>query len=437
MNALTSVTGGVKFDDSVAVYVNGTQVYRHADLSANAALTEYTEVNTGATRENAVAALNVPLGLLHNGVNTIAVEVHQHDNGSSDVTFDLRLQANLAGTISDPGTFTLTAATPEGLSASRTITSLGGAAQTSVSGTLTGANIWSGIIHVTGDVTVPSGASLTINPGTHVLVDGTAGAGDTTGKKIIINGTFSAPGTLASPISITAYDPATRWGQLAFSTNQPASLDFCLVSHAAHAATLGHTNKAPIFLVSSTSLTLRDCVVGESPGKAMFTSGATDITMQRTLITHTITGPELQDGTSLLCEDTNIQEILPTFRESNDLVPDDEDCLYIHNAPGRSIIIRRCVFAMCGDDVMDNLAGPITVEDSILRQGWDKGISLLNNDLTISRTQIVDCDKGISFKSSVAATRTVAMDHCTITATDAEHDSTAAPWGYADSAQRR
>ncbi len=130
-------------------------------------------------------------------------------------------------------------------------------------------------------------------------------------------------------------------------------------------------------------MTLRDCVIGESPGKAMFTSGTTDITIQRSLITHLITGPELQDGTSLLCEDTNIQEILPTYRESNDQVPDDEDCLYIHNGSGRSVIVSRCVFAMCGDDVIDNLAGPINVQDSILRQGWDKGISLLNNDLTI------------------------------------------------------
>lgn len=325
--------------------------------------------------------------------------------------------------------FTLTAAT-NGLSASKALTSLNGVAQTSVSGTLAGANSWSGIVHVTGDVTVPTGASLAIQPGTHVLIDGTTTAGSTTGKKISVTGTgaLSAPGTLALPISITSFDPTARWGQISVSASTLTALDFCLISHASHAPTLGHTNKAPIFLVTGSSLTLRDCVVGESPGKAMFTAGTTGITLQRSLILHTITGPELQDGTSLLCEDTNIQEILPTFRESNDLVPDDEDCLYIHNAPGRSVIVRRCAFAMCGDDVIDNLAGPITVEDSILRQGWDKGISLLNNDLTISGTQIIDCDKGIALKSNAATTHGVTMDHCTISSQ--EHDSTIAPWGY-------
>ena len=426
VNALASVTGEVKFDDSCAVYVNGTQVYRHADLTTNAPLTEYTQVTTGTTRENAVATITVPLGLLHNGVNTIAVEVHQHDPGSSDVTFDLKLQANFPA--SNPGNFTLTA-TSNGLVSTKALTSLNGVAQTNVSGNLAGVNTWSGIVHVTGDVTVPVGASLTIAPGTHVLVDGTSTAGDTTGKKITINGTLTAPGTLASPISITSFDPNSRWGQIVINDAQPTAMDYCLITRAAHAPTVGHTNKGPVFSITGSNVTLRDCVIGESPGKAMFTSGTTDITIQRSLITHTVTGPELQDGTSLLCEDTNIQEILPTYRESNNLVPDDEDCLYVHNASGRSIIVRRCVFARCGDDVIDCLAGPITIEDSILRQGWDKGVSLLNNNLTISRTQIIDCDKGIAMKANGPTTQTVTADH--ITVSSEEHDTNIAPWGYA------
>ena len=429
VNALASVTGEVKYDDGAVVYVNGTQILRTSNLDPAAALTSYANYLGAAALENATSALTVPLNLLHNGVNTIAVEVHQQAATSSDVTFDVKLQASVAA--SNPGSFTLTAAA-NGLSNSKALTSLNGAAQTSVSGTLAGANTWSGIIHVTGDVTVPAGASLTINPGTHVLIDGTATAGDTTGRKITVAGTLTASGTLASPVSITSFDPNARWGGFVISAAQPTALDFCLISHAAHTATVGHTNKGPMFNITDSAVTLRDCVWGESPGKAMFTSGTTDITIQRSLIAHLITGPELQDGTSLLCEDTNIQEILPTFRESNDLVPDDEDCLYIHNAPGRSVLVSRCVFAKCGDDVIDNLAGPITVQDSILRQGWDKGISLLNNDLTISRTQIIDCDKGIALKSNTAATRTVTADH--ITVSSEEHntaDTVLGPWGYA------
>ena len=60
---------------------------------------------------------------------------------------------------------------------------------------------WSGVINVTGDVTVPAGATLNIAPGTHVLVAGTpfnAPAVDTNGADIIVNGgTLQANGTAA------------------------------------------------------------------------------------------------------------------------------------------------------------------------------------------------------------------------------------------------
>ena len=37
--------------------------------------------------------------MLHNGVNTIAVDVRQGNSGSSDVTFDLRLSATAANAV--------------------------------------------------------------------------------------------------------------------------------------------------------------------------------------------------------------------------------------------------------------------------------------------------------------------------------------------------
>jgi hypothetical protein len=145
--------------------------------------------------------------------------------------------------------------------------------------------------------------------------------------------------------------------------------------------------------LTGSNLTLNDSVLADGPAKAVYSTGTCDIALNRTLITRMITGPELEDGVSFVAEDSNIQLILPDYRESNASAPDDEDCLYIHNAVGRPVVVRRCAFVRCGDDVFDCLAGPITVEDSILREGWDKGMSLLNNDLTITRTLIIDCDK--------------------------------------------
>ena len=424
VNALASVTGEVKYDDAYVVYVNGTEVARSSTLTAGAALTAYA---SAVSVDNATAALNIPLGLLHNGVNTIAVEIHQESTTSSDVTFDLKMQANFPST--DPGNFTLTAA-GGGFSAQKALTSLGSApTYTVATGTLaTGTTTWSGLIRVTGDVTVPVGATLNIAAGTNVFVDGDATAGSTAGKRIIVNGAFSAQGTQANPVAISAFNAADRWGGFSFSSAQPSTFSYTLLNHAGHTTGVGHTSKGPMLRLATSNVSLLDSVLADGPAKAIYTSGTCDLVIQRSLIERMITGPEIEDGASLLCEDSNIQRILPDYRESNDALSNDEDCLYVHNAPGRSVVVRRSVFARCGDDVIDNLAGPIVVEDSILREGWDKGLSLLNNDLTISNTQIIHCDKGIAMKSQNANTRTVTATNVTIVSEN--HDSMIAPWGY-------
>lgn len=428
--AVTAVTGQVRFDDSCVVYVNGTQIYRHGDLTANAPLTQYTADNGAPTRENATAALTVPLGLLTSGVNTIAVEVHQADAASSDVTFDLRLAATVATGAADPGPFTLTA-TVGPLSAGRAVASLGTGAGTTVSGVLpAGTTTWSGLVRVSGDVTVPAGGVLELAAGTQVLMAGTSGAGDTGGADLIVNGSLVVSGTAAQPVSITCADAGARWGQILLSGGGTSTINYGLITRGGHSPGVGHTSRGPVLRLTGSALTVTDSALGDAPGKALYTSGTSSFTMRRSLMARCITGPEVEDGCAVLVEDSNIQECLPLYRESNANVPDDEDCFYLHNGSGRPMDFRRTVFARCGDDVLDCLGGPVNVEDCILREGWDKGISLLNNNLTMVRTQIIDCDKCVAFKNgSSEATRTVTMVKSTLVAE--EHDTALAPWGYA------
>jgi hypothetical protein len=420
---LASLTGNVKYDDAAAVYVNGTQVFRTTNLATDAGHTTYA---TSQSSDNSTAAFTVPLNLVKNGVNTIAVEIHQVNAGSGDLTFDLRLNANFP--IANPGNFTVTASV-SGITAARNIVSLFGQPQTTAAGTLSTDTTWSGIVNVTSDVIVPAGVTLTVAPGTHILMAGTSSAGDTGGADLIVQGRLLASGSALAPISITAPDAASRWGQIYLNGAQPSTLEHVLLNHAGHVPGQGHTGRGPMIRLSGASVTLDHSVLTNGPAKAMYSSGTCDVVIRNSLISQMITGPELGDGCSLLIEDSNIQEILPDYRESNAAAPDDEDCLYVHNNAGRSVVVRRAVFALCGDDVFDCLGGPITVEDSILRDGWDKGMSLLNNNLTITRTQIINCDKAIVPKSSTVATRVINVDRCTIVCEN--HDTTLAPWNYA------
>jgi hypothetical protein len=432
-SAFTSLIIRAVVDDGAVFYLNGTQVVTDGMPGGTPTLTTPALANRSGNAETQLRTFDISafLPLLQNGDNLLAVEVHNFSDNtptfSADLSFDCRLEG--VAPSADPGSFSLIASAA-GFSTSKALTSLGSApVMTNVSGTLpAGTTAWNGVIHVTGDVTIPTGATLNIAAGTHVLFDGDATAGSSAGTRLIVNGALNAQGTFASPVAISAFNATDRWGQISFSNAQPSTLSYTLLNHAGHASGVGHTGRGPMLRLASSTVTLLDSALADGPAKAIYSSGNCNLTIQRSLIERMITGPELEDGCALLIEDSNIQRILPDFRESNSAAPDDEDCMYVHNGSGRSVVMRRSVFARCGDDVFDCLGGPITVEDSILREGWDKGMSLLNNDLTISRTQIIQCDKAIVPKSQNVDTRTVNATNCTIVSEN--HDTSQAPWGY-------
>ena len=418
--ALASVTGQVKYDDGCVVYVNGTEVLRTTNLdpalTGNALLQVYADYNGAASNENATSALTVPLNLLHDGVNTIAVEVHQGATNSSDVTFDLRLAGNLPS--SDPGNFTLTAAVG-GLNNSRALTSLTPTpAMTNVSGTLpAGTTNWSGVMNVTGDVTVPATGTLNIAPGTIILMAGDATVGSTAGADLIVTtgGIVNAPGTAALPISITANAAANRWGEINVN-GATTTWNYCLISHACHSPGGGHTGTGPAFRLGNGAVwTFEDGVIADLPGKTLTNSGNSTMIFRRSHFARCVMGPET-DGSALTIEDCNFTEMLPAYRESG--AADDEDNIYIHDPGGRPVNIVRSVFSNCGDDGLDFLAGTITlIEDCIIRNALDKGVSLNDNSATFRRCQFIDNDIGISTKCHAAFENTPllnVLENCTI-----------------------
>ncbi|MFP6873113.1 MAG: CotH kinase family protein, partial [Verrucomicrobiales bacterium] len=97
----------VTYDDSYAIYVNGSEVARHSGLSANAPYNQYSSNIVG---NNAVDTLDIPTSRFAAGSNTIAVEIHQSSASSSDISFDLRLTGIPAG-----GGNTVTLTIPEAI----------------------------------------------------------------------------------------------------------------------------------------------------------------------------------------------------------------------------------------------------------------------------------------------------------------------------------
>lgn len=94
--AFTNLYVKAKRDDGIVVYINGTEVYRE-NMPAGTILytTAASAAKEGATEALTSAALTLATwkGAMVDGVNTLAVEVHQH-TVDADLSWDMELLAN-------------------------------------------------------------------------------------------------------------------------------------------------------------------------------------------------------------------------------------------------------------------------------------------------------------------------------------------------------
>ncbi len=99
--ANTTMQGKLKIDDGAVVYINGAQVYKDNLPAGNI---DYTTLALDAyLNENAWRTFPINDGVLQQGLNTIAVEMHQASGLSSDVSFDMKIVATNPISISTVG----------------------------------------------------------------------------------------------------------------------------------------------------------------------------------------------------------------------------------------------------------------------------------------------------------------------------------------------
>ena len=87
VSQISSLNLNIEYDDAYAVYLNGTRIA--GNLPTNPAFDFY----SGATIEDTLETLSLPTTLLRDGSNTLAVEIHQGNESSSDLSMNLSLSA--------------------------------------------------------------------------------------------------------------------------------------------------------------------------------------------------------------------------------------------------------------------------------------------------------------------------------------------------------
>lgn len=82
-------------DDGAVVYINGTEVVRSNMPTGTIDYLTWAPVIIDGAAETVYNTYYVPKTVLVNGINTIAVEIHQRDGQSSDLGFDLALSEHI------------------------------------------------------------------------------------------------------------------------------------------------------------------------------------------------------------------------------------------------------------------------------------------------------------------------------------------------------
>ncbi|MEQ8625341.1 MAG: DUF839 domain-containing protein [Vicingaceae bacterium] len=86
-----SLVFNVKRDDGAVVYVNGTEVVRENMPAGTINYNTTSATVVGGADENTFFSTTLSKSVFNPGVNIIAVEVHQRDSSSSDLTFDMQI----------------------------------------------------------------------------------------------------------------------------------------------------------------------------------------------------------------------------------------------------------------------------------------------------------------------------------------------------------
>jgi len=129
-------------------------------------------------------------------------------------------------------------------------------AQTSVSGNQSGTwSVGNSPYLVTGDITVPSGQSLTIEAGVEVSFQGH--------YRFTVNGNLQAVGTEDSMIVFTAADHSTGWAGLRVDTSDTVHLSFCRLEYGFASGDYPDGHGGAMALLSSDAQ-LENCVFADN-----------------------------------------------------------------------------------------------------------------------------------------------------------------------------
>jgi len=252
--------------------------------------------------------------------------------------------------------------------------------------------------HITQDISVHGGATLTIEPGTELRFS--------PGASLLVYGRLLAEGTAARPIVFTG-EGGARWGAIAFYyTNQDNR-----ISHAVIEWTTEETAdlRAQGVTAYNSTLTLSDSVVRHTAGSALHLQDSNTQVLRNEIydvqgLWHGLYGDALKaDGGQITVEGNHVHDVHTS----------GGDGVQFSDMPTLAVLRDNHVHHI-DDDCVDLNHSSGALERNVLHDCGDKGISVGHTGATtLANNLIYNCTIGIAVKNGhQSATANVTVADC-------------------------
>ena len=379
-------------DDGALVYLNGTEIIRTNMPSGTVDMNTFASSTIGGGDEDLFVSYPVDGSLFITGENLIAVEIHQVNLTSSDVSFDLELSAFISDSSSNFSSdreLTLT------LDGSRSVTANFTQVSSCLIPSVISEDITLGIDcspYMAGeDILVTENATLTIDPGVEIWMSGYV--------NIIVEGEMTANGSSGEEIlfRLNPGDHSESWGGLIFhNTNRVSKLNHLVLEDASKGPDPVTQNAA----ISAFNADLViDHLIIENTHSNPIIARYSDITLTNSQLHSRVTG----DLINVKYGKATIENCV--FRGNDQPDTDAIDYDEIENG-----IIRNCRisdFTGINSDAIDigENASNILIDSIIVYRITDKGVSLgQRSTAKIQNSVFIRCNMGIALKDSCNAT---------------------------------
>ncbi|MCP4193608.1 MAG: hypothetical protein GY768_23595 [Planctomycetaceae bacterium] len=257
------------------------------------------------------------------------------------------------------------------------------------SGALVGDTVWDANVErrITDDLLIPEGSTLTIQPGTRVLL------GDKVNLRV--EGTILGLGSMESPLLFNSLSRDLAWGGIEIDGGH-GQFSYALMTHggADNARNFGHSNSQPVVMVRNGTLNCNHLFIVNNVGKA-FGARRSQITIDHSIISDVDTGGEFSSSVAKI-SDTWIKNI--SNGNSNGFVDDDNDGLYfagVHPSGEPSQFTDSFVIDT-QDDGLDHNGAHLEIVNAWIEGVTHEGIASSNaNQVTIHNSVFQKNNQGV------------------------------------------